>query len=131
MNDVTQIIKTIDQVLEPVEPIEYAFLFGSILRQLLPQSDIDILIGDQITFDQRLLLTATLSRNLHRNVDLVSVSEASSELVLKALSRGIPVFIRNRETLKRDYMTAFRDNDNNSGLRQIKFSRIRKQYAHG
>lgn len=126
-----EIVNKIDQVLRSVESIDYAFLFGSALRKLLPQSDIDILIGGEIDFDRRLLLTAELSRKLSRNTDLVLTKEARSELALKAMSQGTLIFVRNRETLKQDYNRHWRQFDDNTGLRMIKFARIQKQYAYG
>ena len=126
-----EIVNKIDQVLRSVESIDYAFLFGSALRKLLPQSDIDILIGGEMDFNQKMLLTAELSRGLSRNVDLVLVREAHCELVLKAMSQGILVFVQNRDMLKQDYITNWRSFDDNTGLRKIRFARIQRQYANG
>ncbi len=115
----------------PVEDVDYAFLFGSALRRLLPQSDIDILIGGNLNFDQRLLLASELSMKLKRIVDIVLTSEARCELVLKAMSQGKPIFVRKRETLKEDYVRNVRKLDDNTKLRRIRQDRIRKQYTHG
>lgn len=133
MPDITtkEIIDKIGQVLRPVESIAYAFLFGSVLQRLLPQSDIDILIGGKIDFDQKLLLTAKLSSKLSRNTDLIMVSEAQCELVLKAMSQGVLIFERNRETLKQDYIRNWRCFDDNTSLRRIRFARIQQEYAYG
>lgn len=126
-----EIIDKIDHVLGPVESIDYAFLFGSALKRLLPQSDIDILIGGKMEFDQKMLLTAKLSRELSRKVDLVLVKEARCDLVLKAMSQGLQVFTRSRETLKQDYITNWRRFDDSTGLRRIRFARIQRQYTNG
>jgi predicted nucleotidyltransferase len=133
MPDMTtkEIIDKIDQVLGPVESVAYAFLFGSALQRLLPQSDIDILIGGTIDFDRKLLLTAELSSKLSRNTDLILVSEAQCELVLKAMSQGVLIFERNRETLKQDYIRNWRCYDDNTSLRRIRFTRIHQEYAYG
>ena len=133
MPDMTtkEIIDKIDQVLRPVESVAYAFLFGSALQRLLPQSDIDILIGGTIDFDRKLLLTAELSGKLSRNTDLILVSEAQCELVLKAMSQGVLIFERNRETLKQDYIRNWRCYDDNTSLRRIRFARIHQEYAYG
>jgi predicted nucleotidyltransferase len=128
---VDKIIDKIDQVLRPVEAIAYAFLFGSALQRLLPQSDIDILIGGKLDFHQKLLLTAELSSKLSRNTDLIVVSEAQCELVLKAMSQGVLIFERNREILKQDYIRNWRCFDDNTSLRRIRFARIHQEYAYG
>lgn len=128
---VDELVKKIESVLMPVEDVDYAFLFGSALRRLLPQSDIDILIGGNLNFDQRLLLASELSMKLKRIVDIVLTSEARCELVLKAMSQGKPIFVRKRETLKEDYVRNVRKLDDNTKLRRIRQDRIRKQYTHG
>ncbi len=86
MKPIQDIADAIEQVLRPVESIDYAFLFGSATGNLLPGSDIDILVGGDVGFDQRLSLTAALSRLLGRDVDIVPVKEARSQLVAKAMS---------------------------------------------
>ena len=131
MTDTKEIIEEIAHVLKPVKSIGYVFLFGSALTRLLPQSDIDILIGGEMDFNQKMLLMAELSRGLSRNVDLVLVKEAHCELVLKAMSQGVPVFVQNRDMLKQDYITNWRSFDDNTGLRRIRFARIQRQYANG
>jgi predicted nucleotidyltransferase len=131
MNSTKEIIDKIDSVLRPVMSIDYVFLFGSTLRKLLPQSDIDILIGGEMDFNQKMLLTADLSKELSRKVDLVLVKEARSELVLKAMSHGILVFTENKNILKRDYMNNLRLLDDTTGLRQMRFARIKREYANG
>jgi predicted nucleotidyltransferase len=131
MSDTYEITQKIARVLEPVKTINYAFLFGSALKRLSPQSDIDILIGGEIDFDQRLLLMAKLSGELSRNVDLVLVKEARYELVLKAMSQGMSIFIHDKEILKQDYINNFRAYDNNAGLRRIRFARIQREYTYG
>jgi predicted nucleotidyltransferase len=131
MTDTREIIDKVAYALEPIQPVNYAFLFGSALNRLLPQSDIDILIGGEIDFDLRMLLTAKLYRELSRKVDLVLVREARCELVLKAMSQGLQVFVRNRDILKHDYFANRRCFDDSTNLRKIRFSRIRRQYANG
>ena len=131
MTGTKEIIEKIAHVLRPVKSIDYVFLFGSALKRLLPQSDIDILIGGEMGSNQKLLLTAELSRKLSRNVDLVLVGEAHCELVLKAMSQGLPVFVQNKDMLKQDYITNWRSFDDNAGLRKIRFARIQRQYVNG
>jgi predicted nucleotidyltransferase len=126
-----EISDKITQILRPVESIDYVFLFGSALGRLLPQSDIDILIGGEMDFNQKMLLTAELSIELSRKVDMVFARESRCELVLKAMSRGLVVFTRNKEKLKQDYIANWRYFDNGIGLRNIRFSRIQREYIYG
>ena len=65
------------------------------------------------------------------NTDLILVSEAQCELVLKAMSQGVLIFERNRETLKQDYIRNWRCYDDNTSLRRIRFARIHQEYAYG
>lgn len=125
---VDDILEKIESVLMPVKAVDYAFLFGSALHRLLPQSDIDILIGGDLDFDRRLLLTAELSIKLKRTVDVVLASEARCELVLKAMSQGKQIFVRKSEILKEDYIKNVRKLDDNTKLRRIRQDRIRQQY---
>jgi len=111
--------------------IGYAFLFGSALTHLRADSDVDILVGGDLTFDQKMDLTAKLVLMLRRKVDLVQASETRCELVLKALSKGMPILIRDPEALKRDYFKKFRLYDDTTNLRRLKLERIKRQYAHG
>jgi predicted nucleotidyltransferase len=128
---IERIVEQIRQVVSAVESVDYAFLFGSALKRLLPQSDVDILVGGAIDFDQKVALTATLSIRIGRNVDIVVTREARSELVLKAMSQGVMVFERNRETVTEDYLRNWRRFDDTIGLRRIKLERIRREYARG
>jgi predicted nucleotidyltransferase len=127
--NVDKILEEISQVLTPVKSVEYAFLFGSALKRLLSHSDIDVLIGGAIDFDEKVALTAVLSTRLGRNVDIVVTHEARSELVLKAMSQGVMVFERNRVTVTDDYLRNWRHFDNTTGLRRIRLERIQREYG--
>jgi predicted nucleotidyltransferase len=114
-------IEKIEQELGRAESIDYAFLFGSALRRLLPESDIDILIGGTIDFDGKMLLTVKLSTLLKRHVDLV----------IEAMSKGRLIFVKDRDSLKRDYLRNWRRLDDNTGLRRMRIERIKQQYVYG
>jgi predicted nucleotidyltransferase len=124
-------IEKIEQELGRAESIDYAFLFGSALRRLLPESDIDILIGGTIDFDGKMLLTVKLSTLLKRHVDLVVTREARCELVIEAMSKGRLIFVKDRDSLKRDYLRNWRRLDDNTGLRRMRIERIKQQYVYG
>jgi predicted nucleotidyltransferase len=111
-----EVIRKIDQVLSPVESIDYAFLFGSALTNLRVDSDIHILFGSYLDFDARMALAARLAMALKRAVDLVPAKTARSEIVLKAMSKGILVLVKNNDVLKHDYLTHLRRLDNGASL---------------
>jgi predicted nucleotidyltransferase len=121
----------IRKVLSDDERVQYAFLFGSALTQFRSDSDIDILVGGDLDFNTCMELTAKLALALKRNVDLVPARDARPGVVLKALSKGVPVLIRDAEALKRDYLKNFCLFDDATNLRQLKLSRIKRQYASG
>jgi predicted nucleotidyltransferase len=131
MQSKQDIIDKIEQILSPVESIHYAFLFGSALANLRADSDVDILFGGHLDFDNRIALTARLAIALKREVDLVPAEAARSEVVIKAMSKGILIFAKNNDGLKHDYLINQRRLDDSTSLRRIKLERIKRQYANG
>jgi len=127
--DLNQYIAEIRAVLSQAEGLDYAYLFGSALHRLLPESDIDILVGGDLDFEGRTSLAVELSLRLKRNVDLVPAKEASHELILTALSQGLPIFVREKGSLRRDYFQNYFLYDANTSLRNIRLQRIKKIYA--
>jgi predicted nucleotidyltransferase len=111
--------------------VSYAYLFGSGLTKLRSDSDIDILVGGNLDFDSRMDLTAKLVLALRRSVDVVPAEDARPEVVLKALSKGMPILINDAEALKSDYFKNFRLYDDTTNLRRLKLERIKRQYARG
>jgi predicted nucleotidyltransferase len=124
------ILLEIKEILSEIEGIDYAYLFGSALKRLLPDSDIDILLGGDFDFDRRTSLAMELALRLKRNVDLVLAKEASYELILNALSQGRPIVINNRDFLKRDYFKSYFLFDANTPLREIRRHRVKEKYLH-
>ncbi len=131
MTSISEIADIVAGVLSGVESVEYAFLFGSFTRRLLPESDIDILVGGDLECGDKFDLVAVLSTRLKRPVDLVSVREASCDVVLKAMSEGRLLFAKHPEILKRDYFRNYIAYDNNTALRRIRLDRIRREYGYG
>lgn len=121
----------IRKVLSDDERVAYAYLFGSALTHLRDDSDIDILVGGDLDFDTRMDLTAKLSLALKRNVDLVPARSARSEVVLKAMSKGVPVFVRDKGVFKQDYFNAFRAYDDAINLRRSKAEHFKRLYSNG
>jgi len=127
--ELKQYIDEIRAVLSQAEGIDYAYLFGSALKRLLPESDIDILMGGDLDFEQRTSLAMELSIRLKRNVDLVPAKEASYELTLNALSQGHPIFVSKKESLRQDYFKSYFLYDANTSLRNIRLERVKRVFA--
>jgi predicted nucleotidyltransferase len=127
--EVNQYIDEIKAVLAPVEGLDYAYLFGSALNRLLPNSDIDILVGGDLDFGRKTRLSMDLSLRLKRNVDIVLAKEAPCELILKALSRGRPILVHKRKSLREDYFRNYFLYDANTSLRNIRLERIKRIYG--
>lgn len=125
-------IKKITGVLSKSEKIDYAFIFGSIFKKLLPESDIDILIGAYFLESfEKIDLAMELELILKRKVDIVLTNDAPPELILKALSKGIPVLIRNKQNLEKDYFRNFYLYEDGDALRKLRISRIKRRYKYG
>jgi|PlaIllAssembly_1097288.scaffolds.fasta_scaffold217850_3 predicted nucleotidyltransferase len=111
--------------------VDYAFLFGSALKQLRPDSDIDILIGGRLKFGEKTDLAMDLAIRLKRDVDIVLVSEASCELALNVFSRGKPIMIKSQKALKKDYFRNFHLYEQTDGLRALRIARIKREFGNG
>jgi predicted nucleotidyltransferase len=123
-----QYIAEIRGILSQVEKVDYAILFGSALKGLLPDSDIDILVGGDLDFDQKSRLTMDLSLWLKKNVDIVLSKEASYELILNALSKGRPILVHKKDSLRQDYFKSYFLYDMNTSLRNIRLARVKRIY---
>ena len=125
-----QYVNEINEVLSQAEGIHYAFLFGSALQRLLPESDIDILVGGDLNFELQTNLALELALRLKRDVDLVPAKEAPYELILKALSQGHPIFVTRKESLRQDYFRSYFLYDTNTSLRKIRLERVKRVWGH-
>ncbi len=123
-------LKEIREVLSQAEGIHYAFLFGSALKRMLPESDVDILVGGDLEFKQQDILAMELALRLKRNVDLVPAKEASYELILRALAHGHPIFVSRKESLRQDYFRSYFLYDANTSLRNIRLERVKRGLGH-
>ena len=123
--------KEIKNTLPGYKNIAYAFLFGSILRTPLANSDVDILIGGRLDHSERTNLTMELELALKRKVDVVLQNEASCEIILKAFSKGKAVLINDKERLKKDYFRNFYLYDDTASLRQLRILRIKRRHSNG
>jgi len=126
-----QYISKARKVLVKHKGIDYAFMFGSGTKVLLPGSDIDILIGGQLDFSERTDLALELEIILGRKVDIVLSKEALPELILKAFSSGSPIVVNSKESLKKDYFKNRHFYEDRANLRRLRISRIKRRYNHG
>jgi len=113
------------------ESVDYAFLFGSALKQMRPDSDVDILISGKLTFDTRTDMAGQLEQIIKRQVDVVQVDKATSGLVLTALSKGESLFIRDKERLKEDYFRSFYRYEDEWELRKLQKEKIKQRAQDG
>ena len=113
-------IGKIRKVLSGHKKVDYAFIFGSISKKPLPDSDVDILIGGYLERFEKIDLAMELELILKRKVDVVLASEAPCELVLTALAAGLPVLINNKQALKRDYFKNIYSYEDNRTLRELR-----------
>ena len=110
--------------------IDYAFLFGSILKKPLNTSDVDILLGANLNSFEKIDLAMELELILKRKVDVVLAKEAPCELVLKAFSKGLPVMINDKQRLKNDYFKNIHLYEDRNTLRNLRISRIKRKYGY-
>jgi len=131
MTMIEKYIGEIRKVLSEFEKIDYAFIFGSVLKKPLPGSDVDILVGAHLEPSGKIDLAMKLELILKRKVDVVPVKEAPCELVLKAFSKGLPVLINNRQKLKEDYFRNFHLYRDGTVLRRLRSLRLKRRYSYG
>ena len=123
-------IQKISNILLQHRKIDYAFLFGSFLKHPLHDSDVDILLGASLDPSEKLDLAMKLELILKRKVDIVLAAEASCELVLNALSKGFPLAINDKLSLKRDYFKNIHLFDDRTTLRKLRLARIKSKYRY-
>ena len=123
-------IQKVKEILNRYTSIDYAFIFGSFLNKPLQESDVDILLGAPLNHSAKLDLTMELELLLKRKVDIVLVEEASCEVVLNAFSKGLPIFIKDKKRLKKDYFRNSCLYDDTTTLRQLRIARIKRKYNY-
>jgi predicted nucleotidyltransferase len=111
--------------------IAYAILFGSALKRLLPHSDIDLMIGGELSPVEKADLLMELAIKLGRPIDILSSKESACDVVLRAFSSGIPILVRDTERLKEDYLKNYRLSDQGGSLKRIRLERLKRVYGNG
>ena len=124
-------IEKIKSVVSSKKGLAYAILFGSALRRLFPHSDIDLMIGGELTPLEKIDLSMELTVELGRQIDVISSGEGRCEVVLKAFSSGVLIFIRDRGCFKKDYLKNFHLCDQKNPLRRIRLERLKRVYGNG
>ncbi|MFH1846376.1 MAG: nucleotidyltransferase domain-containing protein [Candidatus Omnitrophota bacterium] len=121
----------IKAILKENSKIKYAFLFGSGAKTLRPQSDIDILVGGDLEFNDVTDLSMKLESKFNRKVDIVLTDAATSDVILKAFFEGELILVNDREEMKKDYFKNLYLYENSGNLRKLRTKRVRRRYADG
>ena len=124
-------IEKIRFVLSSRRGLAYAILFGSSLKCLLAHSDIDLMLGGELSAVEKADLLMELTVQLGRQIDLTSPKEAVCDVVLRAFSSGIPIFVRDRERVKEDYLRNYRLCEQRDSLKRIRLERLKRVYGNG
>jgi predicted nucleotidyltransferase len=124
-------VEKIRAVLSNKPNVRYAVLFGSALGRLLPHSDIDLLVGGDLTSAEMTDLSMDLALALRRQVDIVLSEKGRCEVVLNALCSGVPVIVRDKARIREDYFRNFRLCDDAAPLRKIRRERLKRVYGNG
>jgi predicted nucleotidyltransferase len=111
--------------------VAYAILFGSALKRLFAHSDIDLMVGGELSPVEKADLLMELTIQLGRPVDILSPREVACDVVLRAFSSGIPILVRDRERVKEDYLKNYRLCDQGDPLKRIRLERLRRVYGNG
>ena len=122
---ITQVqIKKIQDYFKNKRKVSYVVLFGSALKHLKKDSDIDLLIDHGSSFEQRLSYAADLEQLVGRRVDVVPVDGTYYDLALQAFAYGKIIVRRNEQRLKEDYFRVRRIADDNLPLERIRRERL-------
>ena len=124
-------IEKIRTVVASRRGVAYAILFGSALKRLLARSDIDLMVGGEVSPVAKADLWMELAIELGRQIDLISAKKALCDVVLRAFSSGIPILIRDRERVKEDYLKNYRLCDQRDPLKRIRLERLKRVYGDG
>jgi predicted nucleotidyltransferase len=124
-------IEKIRSIVSRRKGVVYAILFGSALKRLLSHSDIDLMIGGELSPVEKADLLAELAIELRRDIDILFPKEAPCEVVLRAFSSGNPILVRDKDRVKEDYFENYRICDQRDPLKRIRLERLRRVYGNG
>ncbi len=123
-------IEKIRSIVSRRKGVAYAILFGSALKRLLSHSDIDLMIGGELSPVEKADLLAELAIELRRDIDILSPKEALCEVVLRAFSSGNPILVRDKDRVKEDYLKNYRICDQRDPLKRVRLERLKRVYGN-
>ena len=123
-------IEKIRSIISRRTGVAYAILFGSALKRLLSHSDIDLMVGGELSPVEKADLLTELAVELRRDIDILSPKEALCEVVLRAFSSGNPILVRDKERVKEDYLKNYRLCDQRDPLKRIRLERLKRVYGN-
>ena len=124
-------IEKIRSVVSSRRGIAYVILFGSALKRLLANSDIDLMIEGELGLGEKADLSMELTIEIGRHIDIISPNEALCDVVLRAFSSGIPILVSDKGRLKEDYFKNYRLCDQKNPLKRIRLERLKRVYGNG
>lgn len=80
--------------------LELCFIFGSFAKgRITKDSDIDIAVASEKKIDYELIaeIETKLDAILHCDIDLIDLQAVSGMILKKAISKGIPVMIKDKQ----------------------------------
>jgi len=93
----SEMLSLLKEYFGPLSNVRLVFLFGSVVRNMLgPESDIDVAVQFQRIPNTYELqnIKEDLTEKLHREIDLVTLNQASPILRMQVLKNGIPVLVK-------------------------------------
>ena len=71
MVKIERYIEDFKRVFAETDSVSYAFIFGSSVKALRPGGDVDILVGERLSFDEKVDLGMKLESVVKRKVDIL------------------------------------------------------------
>jgi predicted nucleotidyltransferase len=131
MKNLSPLMEIARKIFARASRVDYAFIFGSVLKRPGPQSDIDFLVGGKLGFADKAELSYQLAMELKKKIDIVLVEETSCEVAMKAFSRGKKIVAPRPQALKKDYFRKYCLFEQTNGLRDLKLDHLRRRYENG
>ncbi len=122
-------IRAIGDFLEGYSGLNYAFIFGSAIRGMHANSDVDIMLKGNLKLRDDIFFE--LSVAFPYKFDLVFFDFRKVSLMMAAFSKGKLLFARDKDEVKEDYFRIFRAYDDAYGLRLKRIERIKRKYCYG
>ena len=124
-------VKDIKAYFQNQHGIDYVIIFGSAVKNLRPDSDVDLLVGGRLNFQQKTNAALSLEQQCGRKIDIVCIDEAGHALALEAFAKGISVLLNDSERLKRDYLRKFYEHEDNIPLHRIRAEKVKREFMRG